>query len=169
VKKTLSIVIVSLALALVTGCAGPHGDVYLSFDWTYTPEWFDTDDPNLPDVIYRNAEYRTAEGDYWFEYYHAESGYIRWIGYTLTAYDGFAPCVPGEDARFELFLSAFSDPALIQWQSVTGPAADEPDSISASASPLRPEGRRVQNFERTMTSAGWTLEVRGGVIEPASR
>jgi hypothetical protein len=169
VKKTLAFALAALTLALITGCAGPEGDVYLAFDWTYTPEWYDTDDPNLPNTIYRNAEYVTEEGDYYFEYYHAESGYIRWIGYTLTAHEGGFPFVPGEDARFELFLSAFSDPAFIQWQSSTGAASGEPDSITASALPMQPEDLRVQTFERTMTSAGWTLSIRGGVIEPAAR
>ncbi|MCX7030822.1 MAG: hypothetical protein NTU62_11980 [Spirochaetes bacterium] len=166
-KKTLAITV--LALTLATGCASPDGDVYISFDWTYTPEWFDTDDSNLPDTIYRNAEYVTGEGDYYFEYYHAESGYIRWIWYTLTAHDGVLPFVPGEDARFELFLSAFSDPAFIQWQSSTGAVSEEPDSITASASPRQPEDQRVQTFEQTLTSAGWTLSIRGGVIEAAAR
>lgn len=168
-KRIFALALAVLALALITGCMVFDGDVYLSFDWTYAPEWFDTDDPHLPSTIYRNAEYLTEEGNYYFEYYHAESGYVRWISYTLTAHDGFAPCVPGEDARFELFLSAFSNPDFIQWQSVIGTAAEEPDSIPAAAAPARPDEQLVQTFEETMTSAGWTLSVTGGVIEPASR
>ncbi len=158
-----------LAFALITGCMVYEGDVYLSFDWTYTPEWFTTDDPNLPDTIYRNDEYLTEEGRYYFEYYHAESGYTRWLWYRLTAHDGIFPCVPAEDARFELFLSAFEDPDLIQWQSVTGDASEEPDSISATQSPQRPTEQLVQTWEDQVTSGGWTLSVRGGVIEPAPR
>jgi hypothetical protein len=169
VKRTIALALAVLALALVTGCWVYEGDVYLSFDWTYAPEWFDTDDPNLPSTIYRNAAYLTEEGDYYFEYYHAESGCVRWIWYTLTAYDGIAPYVPAEDARFELFLSAFSSPDLIQWKSVTGPAAGEPDSISAAAAPARPDGQLVQTWAKTMTSAGWTLSVRGGVVGTTSR
>ena len=97
----------SLVAALALGACwmGPDGDVYLSFDWTWTPEWFLTDDPSLPDTILRNAEYATGEGDWYFEYYHEESGYIRWIHYSLEAHDGFFG-IPGEDAVFELFLSA---------------------------------------------------------------
>jgi hypothetical protein len=169
VKTLLAIVTVSLALAFVTGCyvVGWDRNVSISFDWTYTPEWFDTDDPHLPSTIYRNVEYLTEEGTWYFEYYHAESGIKRWIWYTLTANYGCEPCVPVEDARFELFLHAFSDPAFIRWQSVIGEAAEEPDSMSASGSPMHPEEQRTQTFERTMTSGGWSLELRGGVIEPS--
>jgi hypothetical protein len=169
VKKLISFALAALSFALITGCFVADGDVYLSFDWTYTPEWFDTDDPNLPDTIYRNVEYPTEEGTWYFEYFHAESGYTRWICYTLTAHDGILPCVPAEDARFELFLSAFEDPDLIQWQSVTGDAAAEPGSISAMQSPQQPDEQRVQTWEDQETSGGWTLEVKGGVIEPAPR
>ena len=165
-KRTAAFVLTLLALALIGGCMLPYeGDVYLSFDWTYAPEWFDTDDWNLPSTIYRNAEYLTEEGDYYFEYYHAESGYVRWIWYTLTAYDGLAPYVPAGDARFELFLSAFSSPDIIQWQSVTGTVAGEPDSISAAAAPARSDGQLVQTWEETTTNSGWTLSARGGVVE----
>jgi hypothetical protein len=163
VKKTLSFAAVALALAIVSGCClGPRGDVYLSFDWTYAPEWFSTDDPHLPDVIYRNVDYLTDEGTWYFEYYHAESGYRRWIWYTLTAHDGALLVIPGQDARFELFLSAYSDPDLIQWQSVAGTAAGEPDSVAAGAA--IPAGQRIQTFEHTTTSGRWTLSVRGGVV-----
>ncbi len=168
-KKLISLALAALAFALVTGCMVYEGDVRLSFNWTYTPEWFDTDDPNLPDTIYRNVEYPTEEGTWTFEYYHAESGYTHWIRYTLAAHDGILPCVPADDARFEMFLSAFEDPDLIQWQSVTGDAAEEPDSISAIRSPQRPEEQRVQTWEDQVTSGGWTLSIRRGVIEPAPR
>jgi hypothetical protein len=169
VKKLITFAGIALALALVTGCAGPLGNVYLSFDWTYAPEWFDTDDPNLPDTIWRNAEYLTEEGSYYFEYFHDESGYRRWISYTLTAYNGFSPCIPGGDARFELFLSAFASPDLIQWQSVTGTAGEEPASIPAAGAPTQPGEQRIQTHEQTKTSGGWTLSIRGGVVEPAVR
>jgi hypothetical protein len=167
VKKTIAFSLAVLAFALITGCMVYEGDVCLSFNWTYSPEWFDTDDPNLPDTIYRNVEYPTEEGTWYFEYYHAESGYTRWIWYTLTAHDGILPCVPADDARFEMFLSAFKDPDLIQWQSMTGTAADEPDSISVYASPMHSEEQLVQTWENQATSGGWTLSIRGGVIEPA--
>jgi hypothetical protein len=166
-KKIMAITIVAAALALGACWMGPDGDVYLSFDWTYAPEYFVTDDPCLPDTIYRTALYETQEGDYYFEYYHAESGYTRWIHYTLTAHDGFFG-IPGEDARFELFLAAFDDPDIIQWQSVTGEASGQPDSIGASAGPAHAAGGLVTAFERTMESGGWTLSIQGGVIGPAS-
>lgn len=168
-KRTVALALAVLALALITGCMIYDGDVYLSFDWTYTPEWFDTDDPNLPSTIYRNAEYLTGEGTWYFEYYHDESGYVRRIWYTLTAHDGIVPCVPAEDARFELFLSAFADPDLIQWQSSTGEVPEQPGSIQAAPSPSRADEHLVQTWEETMTSAGWTLTVRGGVVETTPR
>ena len=167
-KKTILFALAALAFALITGCMVYEGNVYLSFDWTYTPEWFYADDPHLPGTIYRNAEYLTEEGYYYFEYYHAESGYVRWIWYTLTAHDGIAPYLPAEDARFELFLSAFSSPDIIQWQSVTGTAAREPDSVSAAAAPARSDGQLVQTWEETTTDSGWTLSARGGVVETPS-
>lgn len=167
-KKILAISIVAAALALGGCWMGPEGDVYLSFDWTYTPEWFDTDDPYLPDTIYRQAIYPTGEGSYYFEYYHTESGYKRWIYYTLTAHDGFFG-IPGEDAYFELFLAAFNDPDLIKWQSVAGDPVEQPDSVSAAAAPAPSLVPLVPSFERTLESGGWTLEVKGGVIEPALR
>lgn len=103
-KKIMAISIVAAALVLGACSMGPKGDVYLSFDWTYAPAWFDSDDPNLPDTLWRNVEYRTGEGDWYFEYYHAESGYIRWIHYTLKAHDGLFG-IPGDDAVFELCSS----------------------------------------------------------------
>jgi hypothetical protein len=166
-KKLMAITIVAAALALGACGMGPDGDVYLSFDWTYAPEYFVTDDPSLPDTIYRKAIYLTDEGSWYFEYYHAESGYIRWIHYTLTAHDGFFG-IPGEDAQFELFLAAFDDPDLIQWQSVTGVPTDQPEAISTREAPAPSLVPLVPSFERTMESGGWTLELQGGVIEPAS-
>jgi hypothetical protein len=172
VKKMLLFAAVALALAAFTCCVGPRGDVYLSFDWTYAPEWYSTDDPWLPDVIYRNVDYLTDEGTWYFEYYHAESGYTRWIWYTLTAHDGALIVFPGEDARFQLFLSAFSDPDFIQWRGVAGePATGQPDSMAAAAAAPRgstPTEPRVQTFEQTMTSGRWTLSIRGGLIGPTT-
>ena len=168
-KKIIWFAGIALALALVTGCFAPDGNVYLSFDWTYAPEWFGTDDPNLPDTIWRNVEYPTEEGSWYFEYYHDESHWRRWIAYTLTAHDGYLPYTPGEDARFELFLHAFSDPVLIQWQSMSGTVEGQPDSVGASASAVHAGDGRIQTYEQTMTSAGWTLSVAGGVIEPGDR
>jgi hypothetical protein len=165
VKKTILFALAALAFALISGCMVYEGDVYLSFDWTYTPEWFIADDPSLPDTIYRNVEYLTEEGNYYFEYYHYETGVTRWLWYRLTAHDGIFPAFPAEDARFELFLSAYDDPDLIQWQSVTGDAADEPDSISAVSTPVHGEEQRVQTWQDQVTRGGWTLEMRGGVIE----
>jgi hypothetical protein len=169
VKKAPSFALAVLAVALITGCAGPEGDVYLSFDWTYTPDWYNTTDLHLPDTIYRTAEYLTAEGSYYFEYYHSVSGYLRWINYTLTAHEGMLIMIPGEDARFELFLAAFSDPDLIQWESVTGVPASGPDEVPAAAAPLRSAAGRVQTFARTETEGRWTLTVRGGVIGTSAR
>jgi hypothetical protein len=166
-KKIMAITVVAAALALGACWMGPDGDVYLSFDWTYTPEYFVTDDPNLPDTIYRKAIYLTDEGSHYFEYYHAESGYIRWITYTLEAHDGFFG-IPGDDAEFELYLSAFEDPALIQWQSEAGEIARQPDSIQAATATPRAPDQLVPLFERTMESSGWTLEMQGGVIGPSS-
>ena len=54
-KKAVFIALAMLAVALITGCAGPEGNVYIFFNWTYTPDWFNTTDPYLPDTIYRNA------------------------------------------------------------------------------------------------------------------
>ena len=166
-KRIMAIAIVAAALALGACWMGPEGGVYLSFDWTYAPEYFVTDDPCLPDTIYRNALYETGEGEYYFEYYHAESGYLRWISYTLTAHDGFFG-IPGDDAVFELFLAAFDDPDLIQWQSVTGAPTDKPEAIGGRTVPARSAGQLVPAFERTLESGGWTLSFRGGVIEPAA-
>jgi len=168
VKKIMALAIVAAALSLGACWLGPDGDVYLSFDWTYTPEYFVTDDPSLPDTIWRGAEYATSEGDWYFEYYHAESGYRRWIHYSLEAHDGFFG-IQGDDAVFELFLSAFENPAFIQWQSETGEPAAQPDSVQAATTTARTPERLVPSFERTMESGGWTLELKGGVIEPAGR
>jgi hypothetical protein len=165
VKKIMAITIVAAALVLGACWMGPDGDVFLSFDWTYAPEYFITDDPNLPDTIYRTARYLTDEGSYYFEYYHAESGYIRWITYTLIAHDGIFG-IPGEDARFELFLAAFDDPDLIEWQSVAGAPAEVPEAIGTREAPAPSLAPLVPSFERRMESAGWTLELQGGVIAP---
>jgi hypothetical protein len=164
-KKIFAISIVAAALALAGCWTGPEGDVYLSFDWTYTPQWFDTTDPNLPDTIYRQEIYPTGEGSYCFEYYHEVSRATRRIYYTLTAHDGFFG-IPGEDAYFEMFLAAYDNPDLIQWQSVAGDPAAQPDTVSAAAGTPRTRGRFVPDFERTLENGRWTLEVRGGVVEP---
>ena len=42
-KKTILFALAALAFALITGCMVYEGNVYLSFDWTYAPEWFVTD------------------------------------------------------------------------------------------------------------------------------
>lgn len=163
-KKIILFAIVAATLSLGACCFwGPEGDVYLSFDWTWTPEWFATDDDNLPDTIYRGALYETEEGSYYFEYYHAESGFTRWIYYTLEAYDG-AFGFKGDDAVFELFLAAFDDPDLIQWQSEAGTPGVQPDAIvAAAATPHQPD-QLVTRFERTIDRGGWRLEVRGGIV-----
>jgi hypothetical protein len=166
-KKLMAITIVAAALALGACWMGRDGDVYLSFDWTYAPEWFVTTDPSLPDTIYRRAIYPTEEGSYYFEYYHAESGYTRYLYYTLTAHDGFFG-IQGDDAQFELFLAAFDDPDLIQWQSEAGAPADVIEAISTREAPTPSLAPLAPSFERTMESGGWTLELQGGVIEPAS-
>jgi hypothetical protein len=166
-RKMLLLAVAAAVLALAACCPGIDGDVYLSFNWTYTPEWFATNDPNLPDIIYRNAQYLTEEGTWYFEYYHDESGYLRWIQYTLEAHEGFLFGLPAEDAVFELFLSAFSNPDLIQWQSVTGEPADQPDGIRATiGAPTHAAQQPAPDFERTMESGRWTLKVEGGAIEP---
>jgi hypothetical protein len=168
VKKIILFAIVAATMSLGACCFGPDGDVYLSFDWTYTPEWFATDDYSLPDTIYRKAIYLTDEGSYYFEYYHEESGYIRWIHYSLEAHDGFFG-IRGEDAVFELFLAAFEDPTFIQWQSETGESAGQPDAVPAATATARTPDQLVPAFERTMESGGWTLRLQGGVIEPTGR
>lgn len=158
-------IIAAAALALAACWPGLDGDVYLSFDWTYTPEWFATDDPHLPDTIYRNARYLTEEGTWYFEYYHDESGYRRWIRYTLEAHEGYIIGVPGDDAVFELFLHAYSDPAFIQWQSVKGEVADQPDEVRASAQPARASEQLAPDFEQTIERGRWILKLEGGTIE----
>jgi hypothetical protein len=165
-RKMLVLAVAAAALALAACCPGLDGDVYLSFNWTYTPEWFATDDPHLPDIIYRNAQYLTEAGSWYFEYYHDESGYIRWIRYTLEAHEGFLFGVQAEDAVFELFLSAFSSPDLIQWQSVTGEPADQPEEIRATGAPTHAAELLAPDFEQTMTSGRWILKVQLGAIEP---
>jgi len=159
-------IIAAAALALGACCPGPDGDVYLSFNWTYTPEWFATDDPNLPATIYRNAEYLCEEGTWYFEYYHDESACRRWIRYTLEAHEGYLIGVQGDDAVFELFLHAYSDPAFIQWQSVIGEPASQPDEVHGSGKSGRAGEQLAPDFERTEERGRWTLEVQGGVIEP---
>ncbi len=109
-----------------------------------------------------------SEGNWYFEYYHAESGYIRWIHYSLKAHDGFFG-IHGDDAVFELFLSAYEDPALIQWQSETGEPAAQPDSVHVGTATAQAAEQLAPSFERTMESGGWILELEGGVIEPAGR
>ena len=89
----------------------------------------------------------------------------QWVPYERISPNLKRAMIAAEDARFELFLSAFSSPDIIQWQSVTGDVADEPDSISASSAPARGEEHRVQTWQDQVTSGGWTLEIRGGVIE----
>ena len=167
-KKAVVFALVALAVALITGCAGPEGNVYIFFDWTYTPDWFNATDPYLPDTIYRNADYLTAEGSYYFEYYHSVSGYRRWITYTLTAHDGMF-VFPGEDARFELFLAAYDDPQLVPWESVVGTPAAGTNEIHAAAATPQPADGCLQTFTHTETKGRWTLTVTGGVIEPAAR
>jgi hypothetical protein len=93
----------------------------------------------------------------------------RWIRYTLEAYEGFLFGVQGEDAVFELFLSAFSDPDLIQWQSVTGVAdesVEQTNEIRASVAPARTAEQLMPDFERTEKHGRWTLKVQSGVLEP---
>jgi hypothetical protein len=165
-KRAAGVLLVVLAIAAIGGCTGPYGDVFIKFGWTYAPNGFDTTDPNLPSTIYRDTYYQTAQGSYYFEYTHIISGYTRWIYYTLTANEGALYVFEGQDALFELYLYAYDDPELIQWQSAVGPAAEEPDSIAVSTAPMHPEDRRVQTWERTETRGGWTLSIKGGVIEP---
>ena len=164
-KRAVGVLFVVLAISVIGGC-GLNGHVFIQFDWTYAPDWFNTTDDNLPSTIYRDTYYQTAEGDYYFEYYHSESLYTRWIYYTLEANKGFLPRMVGKDALFELYLWAFSDPELTQLQSEVGGASEEPDSITVSTEPMHPESQRVQTWERTETSEGWTLSIKGGVIEP---
>jgi hypothetical protein len=164
-RKILSLAIVAAALALAACCVGSDGDVYLSFNWTYTPEWFATNDPNLPDTIYRTVEYPVEEGTWYFEYYHADSGCKRWITYTLEAHEGFLLGMQGEDAVFELFLHAYSDPAFIQWQNIVGEAADQPEEVHAATVPVSTAEQRVPDFKQTMERGGWTLKIQSGVIE----
>ena len=55
-KRTAAFVLTLLALALIGGCMLPYeGDVYLSFDWTYAPEWFDTDDWTWTGWVYADG------------------------------------------------------------------------------------------------------------------
>jgi len=162
---TFAFAIAAATLALASCFVGPKGDVYLSFDWTYTPEWFWTDDPHLPATIYRNVEYPCEEGTWYFEYYHAESGITRWVRYTLAAHYGYLGGMQGDDARFELFLHAYSNPAFIQWQSVVGEPADQPDEVHAATAPVS-AAQHAPDFQQTMERGGWTLKLEGGTIEP---
>lgn len=164
-KKALLVTVVAVTLFLGACCFwGPEGDVYLTFSWTYAPEWFASDDPNLPDTIYRDALYETDEGTWYFEYYHAESRVIRWITYSLEAHDG-AFGLQGEDAIFELFLAAYGDPGFVQWQSEAGDAAGQPRAVAARATSPREPAVLVQDYEQTIDRGGWRLELRGGTVE----
>jgi hypothetical protein len=165
-KRAAGVLLVVLAIAAIGGCTGPDGNVFIEFGWTYAPDWFNTTDDNLPITIYRDTYYQTVAGSHYFEYYHSISGYTRWIWYTLTANDGALYVFKGQDALFELYLYAYDDPELTQWQSAVGVAEEQPDSVAVSANPMHSEERRVQTWERTETNGGWTLSIKGGVIEP---
>jgi hypothetical protein len=168
-RRLISFAVIGLAAAILglTGCSGPAGDVFLSFDWVNAPNSFNTTDPHLPTTIYRNTDYADAEGTYYFEYYHSVSGWTRWIYYTLTAHEGKLFFFPGKDAKFQIYCWAYYDPELTQLQNVEGenPSMPAPSISRAEAAPTG--GNRVKQYEYTETKGGYELHVEGGVVEPA--
>ena len=162
---TAALVLTVVLLAL-TGCSGPAGDVFISFDWVYAPDYFITTDSNLPGTIYRTTDYPTYAGDYYFEYHHSVSGGTHWIYYTLTAHDGTLLVFPGHDARFQIYCLAYDNPTFTQVENAVGPQ-ETPPAASITAREAAPTaGRRVKQYEYTETVGGYDLHLEGGVILP---
>jgi hypothetical protein len=168
-RRLVSFAVIGLAAAILglTGCSGPAGDVFLSFDWTYAPDSFYTTDPHLPTTITRTIDYADAEGTYYFEYFHYVSGYLRWLTYTLTAHEGKLLVFPGKDARFQIYCWSFYDPEFTQLQNVESEGGSVPALTTRQAGAAPTEGNRVKQYEYTETAGDYELHVEGGVIEPA--
>jgi hypothetical protein len=165
---------IALVIAL-SGCFGPEGDLYLSFDWNYTPDSFYSDDYNMPSTIYRNTDYWTVPGDYYLSYYVTpfSTQYYYYIYYTLEAHRGFL-FLKGKDARFQLYLWGYSGATLTQLQSIAGrpqgelaPAEDASKGVAkigAPADTANCEQKQLYQYEETQ--GAYTLKVRGGIWVP---
>lgn len=166
---------VALVLAL-SGCFGPEGNVYLSFDYPYYPDNWNCDDPNIDDpfaadTLYENYNYSTVAGDYYFEYTYDSGANWYWIYYTLTANKGFL-FFPGEDARFQIYMYSSYWPDFYQVQGLTSTPSASPSGTTSSLQnheiPRVDESTHVrkQLGEYTITKGGYILKVRGGVWVP---
>jgi hypothetical protein len=120
------------------GLLACKGTVYLTFDWTYAPDLFATDDYNLPATIYRGDQYKTDPGDYYFTTYWWDgmSGYWYYtLHYTLSAHSGLFP----DDAVFEIYCWYDDFPSILQLQGLAPPSGGA-DSISRATA--LPEGKK---------------------------
>ena len=177
-KKCLWLILIAVALLFsATGCT-TKGDVFLSFDWDIAPTNWSCDDPNIDvpnviDTLYRNQEYLTQPGNYYFEY--TTSGNPWEIYYILTAHEG-SSFSPAQDAKFKLFLYDYKSPVLTQPQSLAGegksdmqgPTAAPSESSTQTKAPRIDTSAFVQKstYEYTVTEGGYTLKVRGVLWEP---
>ncbi len=114
-KKLGTIILILIIISFFWGCKGEDGGVYISFDWVYVGDYLYLDDSNLPGTIYRLEYYATTEGSYYLEYHHTESGYFRWMYYTLTAEEGKIFFADGDDTYYDVGLWAFSNPTITSY------------------------------------------------------
>jgi hypothetical protein len=160
-KRILLIGLLALAALALTSCVG---EVYLSFDWSFTPYSFDTNDTRLPSTIYRGEEYETSPGSYYFTTYW-DTGVITFytIYYTLDAYTGFLP----DDALYEIYCWYDDFPEIYQYQSVV-PPTDGGDSIPRATEP--PAGKKEilysGEYNPPRRGSGITGRIEIGIIVP---
>ena len=164
-KKVLlvaSICLVAVVLTL-TGCTGKAGAVYLSFNWTYAPDKFSTNDSHLPSTIYRNTDYKDADGSWWFRTYYWDSYYgVYWyytLYYTLTAKDGGMFWKDGEVSKFQIYCPWDDYPTIAQTQNAMGEARSAPNSITGKQGDLGSSDKGKKVGEYTQINGGYELHV----------
>jgi hypothetical protein len=173
-KGIITVLIVAAAAAFVlTGCTGPEGGVYTSFDWTSQPDYLAISDLTIPSVVYPGAYYATTQGTYYLEYSHPSYSlyFVRYISYTVKGHPGEPGMVQGADAFFTIWLLENTDPVLIQdfsqASSARGAAAAPERSVrqvDPGSTPAVTPGTRVKQFTYTRSAGGYEMEVECGII-----
>ncbi|MEP0862444.1 MAG: hypothetical protein HRF52_13490 [Ignavibacterium sp.] len=115
----IAIILGIICLLLIScGKDGNEGRAFVSFDWSSTVVYYDDSNPSIPSTIWRNQNYQSDAGTFYFEYgVDNGSEYRLWTGsYSITKNPGekgslFVDGKDGANKYYKIYLG-FNGPRV---------------------------------------------------------